>query len=62
MKTTYIITVEHKSTLPADMADLIGGRIYAMQAIDQQAGGVTVQSPNDWLKYIVITAVNTEHL
>jgi hypothetical protein len=49
MKTTLVLTLEHKKPLPADMLDRIAGRIYTQQALDQSAGSVTLQTVDEWL-------------
>jgi hypothetical protein len=54
MKTTYVVTIEHKAELPADMIDLIGGRIYTMQALDQSARSVVMQRPSEWLTDLIM--------
>lgn len=49
MKTTLVLTLEHKTPLPADILDRIAGRIYTQQALDQSAGSVQVQTVDEWL-------------
>jgi hypothetical protein len=49
MKTTLVLTLEHKTPLPADILDRIAGRIYTQQALDQSAGSVRLQTVYEWL-------------
>jgi hypothetical protein len=43
MKTTLVITLEHKDLLPADILDQIAGRIYTLQVLDQSADSVKIK-------------------
>lgn len=49
MKTTLVLTLEHKNPLPADAINRIEGRIYNMTMLDQSNKSVNLQTVDEWL-------------
>jgi hypothetical protein len=52
MKTTLVITLEHKTPLPDNTLDQIAARIYTLQELDQSGDSVKVELIEPFIEFI----------